>query len=145
MNHDLLSLSEVADALGVTTRTIRNYLSDGKLKGQKIGGQWKFLKSEVYRFIGQSVENPVTNFFENENNFKTGSILVINIPISSMRLVENLKNDLLNQYNNVYDGENRQFFYQAISKEQARVIIQGTIEYVASFGDWINNRLRSYS
>ena len=100
---------------------------------------------EVYRFIGQSVENPVTNFFENENHFKTGSILVINIPISSMRLVENLKNDLLNQYNNVYDGENRQFFYQAISKEQARVIIQGPIEYVASFGDWINNRLRSYS
>ena len=122
MNHDLLSVSEVADALGVTTRTIRNYLSDGKLKGQKIGGQWKFLKSEVYRFIGQSVENPVTNFFENENHFKTGSILV-----------------------NVYDGENRQFFYQAISKEQARVIIQGPIEYVASFGDWINNRLRSYS
>ena len=106
MNHDLLSVSEVADALGVTTRTIRNYLSDGKLKGQQIGGQWKFLKSEVYRFIGQSVENPVTNFFENENHFKTGSILVINIPISSMRLVENLKNDLLNQYNNVYDGEN---------------------------------------
>ena len=35
MNHDLLSVSEVADALGVTTRTIRNYLSDGKLKGQK--------------------------------------------------------------------------------------------------------------
>lgn len=64
MNHDLLSVSEVADALGVTTRTIRNYLSDGKLKGQKIGGQWKFLKSEVYRFIGQSVENPVTNFLK---------------------------------------------------------------------------------
>ena len=51
----------------------------------------EILKSEVYRFIGQSVENPVTNFLKTRNNFKTGSILVINIQSLSMRLVENLK------------------------------------------------------
>lgn len=39
---DFYSVNELAEQLGVTTRSIRNYLHEGKLKGTKVGGQWKF-------------------------------------------------------------------------------------------------------
>lgn len=31
----------------LTTRTIRNYLKDGILKGRKIGGQWRFTEEDI--------------------------------------------------------------------------------------------------
>ena len=38
----LYSVEEIAQMTSVTTRTIRNYLRNGILKGRKIGGQWRF-------------------------------------------------------------------------------------------------------
>lgn len=42
---------EVAEMLGVTTRTIRNYLKEGKLKGTKFGGRWNFTQENIDDYI----------------------------------------------------------------------------------------------
>lgn len=42
---------EVAEMLGVTTRTIRNYLKEGKLKGTKFGGRWNFTQADIDDYI----------------------------------------------------------------------------------------------
>ena len=44
---------EVAEMLGVTTRTIRNYLKEGKLKGTKFGGRWNFTQADIDDYIQQ--------------------------------------------------------------------------------------------
>jgi len=47
----LYTVEEIAEMTSLTTRTIRNYLKDGILKGRKIGGQWRFTEEDVKNFM----------------------------------------------------------------------------------------------
>jgi excisionase family DNA binding protein len=51
MIEKLYTVEEVAELASVTGRTIRNYLKSGRLKGRKIGGQWRFPETEVQRLL----------------------------------------------------------------------------------------------
>ncbi len=41
------TVEDVAKITGLSTRTIRNYLKDGKLQGKKIGVQWRFTEENI--------------------------------------------------------------------------------------------------
>ncbi len=43
----LYTVEDVAKITGLTTRTIRNYLKDGRLKGLKVGAQWRFTEQNI--------------------------------------------------------------------------------------------------
>jgi len=45
------TLNDLAMMTGFTTRTLRNYLSQGLLKGEKTGGAWQFTAEEIERFF----------------------------------------------------------------------------------------------
>jgi len=45
------SLTEIEPILGVTHRTLLNYIKDGRLKGVKIGGKWKVSKDNLKKFM----------------------------------------------------------------------------------------------
>ena len=47
---DYYSVQELAEQLNVTTRSIRNYLQEGKLHGTKAGGKWRFTEQDLYDF-----------------------------------------------------------------------------------------------
>lgn len=49
----LLSTSDVSKILGVSARTIRHYIEDGKLKARRIGGRYKVLENEVIQFLNE--------------------------------------------------------------------------------------------
>ncbi|MDO5134074.1 MAG: helix-turn-helix domain-containing protein, partial [Eubacteriales bacterium] len=46
------NLNQVAMITGLTTRTLRNHLKQGILKGNKIDGNWSFTEEEVETYIG---------------------------------------------------------------------------------------------
>lgn len=46
----MYDVKETAQILGVTTRTIMNYIKDGKIKAQKVGGKWKISKENLESF-----------------------------------------------------------------------------------------------
>lgn len=48
----LYTLSEIEPIIGVTHRTLQQYIYDGKLKAVKIGGRWKVTETELKRFTG---------------------------------------------------------------------------------------------
>ena len=48
---ELYTIKELASILEVTPRTINNYVAQGRIKGQKIAGKWKFTREELERFI----------------------------------------------------------------------------------------------
>lgn len=55
----LYTLTELEPILGVTHRTLFNYLKSGKLKATKIGGKWKVTKQELENFVyGRTHEEP---------------------------------------------------------------------------------------
>lgn len=142
--NDMLSVNEVAKELNVTTRTIRNYLSEGKLKGVKVGGQWRFPKSELQKFFGESVNHSIIDFIENDdiNNFE--GIVILTAPILGEQKVEKLKSSIINQYNNVYNGNGRKFSYQKKSDNKILITLEGPHEYIFNFGNWISNELINY-
>lgn len=143
--NDLLTVAEMAEELKVTTRTIRNYLAEGKLNGVKVGGQWRFQKSELYDFLGETSEHPVYAFLEEQGHSENFlGLLVLNIPIITIEKIDILKDKMLNQYNQVYDGKERKFFYQVISTKKAQVTIQGPNEYLLSFGNWLFEEIETY-
>jgi len=42
-------ISEVAEILNFTTRTVRQWINDDKIKAVKIFGEWRISESEVNR------------------------------------------------------------------------------------------------
>ena len=53
----MYKLTELETILGVTHRTLLNYVYDGKLKAIKIGQRWKVSEDEVRRFISEQEHN----------------------------------------------------------------------------------------
>ena len=47
----LYSVPELSQKLNVTTVTIRNYLKQGKLKGQKVMGRWFIVDDDIVEFF----------------------------------------------------------------------------------------------
>lgn len=46
-----ISVRELSREIGVNYITALGYIHDGKIKGIKIGGQWKVAREEVDRFL----------------------------------------------------------------------------------------------
>ena len=44
---NLYSVTELSEKLNVTTVTIRNYLKQGKLRGEKVMGRWFILEEDA--------------------------------------------------------------------------------------------------
>jgi excisionase family DNA binding protein len=47
----LYDVRQTALILGVSRRTITNYIKAGRLQGAKIGGKWKFTGDMLQRFL----------------------------------------------------------------------------------------------
>lgn len=50
---NLYSVPELSQRLNVTTVTIRNYLKQGKLKGQKVMGRWFISDEDIGEFFNE--------------------------------------------------------------------------------------------
>jgi len=75
---DLLTTREVLDILKVDRITIYRMLQDGRIKGVKIGQQWRFPRNEVDRFVGGnlSASEPIQTKTEH-NGFPTHCVQTI--------------------------------------------------------------------
>lgn len=52
-----ISLSEIADYIGVSKDTIRNWIKQSNMPAQKIGRLWKFKISDVDEWIADRNDN----------------------------------------------------------------------------------------
>jgi excisionase family DNA binding protein len=55
LDEQFYTVADVARVTGLTSRTIRNYLKDGTLRGQKIGVQWRFTEDEVKKLFSRQM------------------------------------------------------------------------------------------
>lgn len=47
----LLTLTEAAEVLRLSTRTVREYVKRGEIKGRIIGNQWRFRRADLDAFF----------------------------------------------------------------------------------------------
>ena len=138
----LYSVEELAKELAVTTRTIRNYLKDGKLKGTKIGGQWRFSVEDLAEFIGLETDYEINNanmyhFLETVHLTEQAAV-VLDFPITSFETFELFRTAVINHYNQVYDGSGRRSFqYELLPNKVARFSLSGPTAYVLLFSQQI--------
>ena len=61
---EILTLSEVASLLRVSHQTIYNMIKDGRLKGYKVGREWRFIKKDIDTYLlpekSQSIDHFLT-------------------------------------------------------------------------------------
>jgi len=52
----LFTVTETADTLGITPQTVRAYIKQGKLKGQRVGRPILITENSIKRFLNGGVE-----------------------------------------------------------------------------------------
>ena len=55
---DTFSIDDMAMITGLSTRTIRNYIADGFLEGDKSSGAWQFTSEQVDAFLQNKTVQP---------------------------------------------------------------------------------------
>ncbi len=83
------TLNDVAMMSGFTTRTLRNYLNQGLLEGQKTEGIWRFTAEAVDRFFRQPFVQEglrikhsaqVFDFMAERRKTKARSCVILDVP-----------------------------------------------------------------
>lgn len=135
------SVQELADQLGVTTRSIRNYLHEGKLKGTKVGGKWKFSEQDLFDFLYGDGES--TSFHEQQMTLKAPITLKFSLVANDANEINELKETILNYHLDVYaNKKDRLLQYAHFKENEHEIIIGGNFNYVTNFGTWINELLQ---
>ncbi|WP_199880570.1 helix-turn-helix domain-containing protein [Bacillus massiliglaciei] len=137
----LYTVEEVAKMTGLTSRTIHNYIRDGKIKGKKIGVQWRFTEENIEALfsdadakkdVTDAQNQAVLEFLEQTGSpTETEMCTVMDVSASDQTAIEPLAQDMLAFVNAHQETGVRNFSYQYIEKRQtARFIVIGEIEKV---------------
>lgn len=57
MESDVMTMREVADYLKINEKTAYKLTADGKIPGFKVGGAWRFRKSEIDKWSVEEASN----------------------------------------------------------------------------------------
>lgn len=94
LEQKLYTVADVAELTGLTSRTIRNYLKDGTLRGKKIGVQWRFTEEDINRLFsevdgeGQKVihiEDVISAFVKETGKEQPVGCLLLDIPFEGQQ------------------------------------------------------------
>ncbi|MDB1606224.1 helix-turn-helix domain-containing protein [Enterococcus faecalis] len=141
----MLSVEQLAQELNVTTRTIRNYLKEGKIKGTKIGGQWRFSERDIYDFLGKSddiiVKNTAIESYVKDVPQNNEGLVTLTFSLNTESDIEFVKNKILKHFNSVYgrNQQNKSFEYQLLPRNLVRITLIGPHAYILNFGNWLTN------
>ena len=58
MDIKVYSLKEVSEMLTVSTRTLIQYIRDGRIRAVKIGGRWTVSEENLRHFVNGDTEEP---------------------------------------------------------------------------------------
>lgn len=125
-------LNKIALMLGVTTRTLRNYMQLGLLKGEKVNGKWVFSEAAIQEFF----TNP---YISEEQKIKLNSICLDNLKQTNatglgcfvMVFKENQILPALPKIIEMINQEkNVRFYLCNLVSETVRLCIEGTLNVI---------------
>jgi len=142
----LYTVEDIATMTSLTTRTIRNYLKDGILKGRKLGGQWRFTKEDIGMFMdtgtfgqdkAKALREDILDFVDGVNTFadNIGQIQTCSIiDLYEEEEIAKAKTDKLMEFINSHNetkGNWMSFSWERIESEaKQRVVIFARPQYL---------------
>lgn len=140
-------INHISLITGLTDRTIRNYIADGTLKGEKIDGVWHFTPEAVEEFI----QNPavrlsiqgknkslVYDFMLNEFKKEDEACIILDLPNADRKTVMEQFAYRINQgsYTNI------NFSFDGFTKTP-RIILRGKMEDVLEISNAYMNAVKN--
>lgn len=138
MPHNVVyTINEVAEMTGLSTKTLRNYISIGLLEGFKDNGVWKFTMEAVSKtmsdpFVTASIDiknNIVVKDFLTDEAKKEDSTCIIIDKKADATLSENVCTFICERGNADYHNVQIKFSFRG---EHARIILAGPTREVMS-------------
>lgn len=141
----LYTVEDIANMTDLTTRTIRNYLKDGRLEGKKIGGQWRFTMEDIKKLFNNGAvskdiqannKQQVVDFIDGVNTDMNGDIQICTIVDYYCDKVESAKQILdkmiaVINNNNEATENSAKYSYDYIEKEgKARFTLFGSPSFI---------------
>ena len=129
------NLNEIAMMTGFSTRTLRNYLNQGLLKGEKVDGVWQFTAEEIDRFFAEPFVKEglrikrngiVFDFLADRSKKAKRACMILDIPVS-LKESKTLSDFFCKQMETVSDA----VFTFDWSDGNARIILSGAEKSVA--------------
>ena len=130
------TLDDIAMMTGFSTRTLRNYLNQGILKGEKTDGKWQFTAEEIDRFFAEPFVKEglrikrnaiVFDFLADRSKQAKSACVILDIPVS-MKESKTLSEFFCKQMETALDT----VFTFDWNNGSARVILSGAEESVAT-------------
>lgn len=141
---ELFTVDDIAKMTMLTTRTIRNYLKDGLLTGNKVGGQWRFTKKDVEKlFENSKVEDDMKNerrqevmdFMDSVETDLQGEIQICTVAdyyCSDVHMAKSLCDRFCSMVTEWKAGEKLRFHYEYMEKEKkARYTFFGKPDFIS--------------
>lgn len=135
----LYTVDEVAQMTRLTSRTIRNYIKSGLLRGKKVGGQWRFSQRDIENLMSISTaaakmssanRRDVLNFIDRTEPYTAQVCAVADLQLSqgaAKKLAQKIC-----KIASQTEEENLRFHYEYIEAEQtARFTVFGAPGFVA--------------
>ena len=139
MRKDSYSIIDIATMTRLSTRTIRTYIKNGLLNGNKIDGTWIFTEEEVGKFLNekfvkQSVQikydSLVRDFIDNKQKSVNSVCSIFDYLVNNYEEAEVICDKIIEQVNsNLYGEINFTFNYDE-NNHMARVIVIGQTEHI---------------
>ncbi|WP_240840771.1 helix-turn-helix domain-containing protein [Acidaminobacter sp. JC074] len=124
---DFYTPKEVAKILSVHEKTVRRYLRDGVLRGQKLGGSWKVSKEVLMSYMGQRPEE-FEDPFDMESKSTIRMSLNIEIDVKNAKEGHKLAQKLMDIINK-NDYPSCDFKYKC-SKKLAKYDLSGSYDFL---------------
>jgi len=138
------TIRHVAQFSGLTDRTIRSYIADGFLQGEKINGLWHFTEEQIDQFLRHPAVRPsiqskrnalIQSFLLEDSKQQAQCCMILDLPhISKADIVDFFCNEIsrleLRDFHFSFDGFN----------QTPRIILKGRYEEVVDLIDRFQNR-----
>lgn len=147
LDQEYYSSEELAEMLGITTRTIRNYLKNGKIKGYKIGGKWRFSKNNIEEFI-RNQRNELLNIEDLAKKGMDTCKLILNFQIDFEKQTEFFQviTETFNNYEKNHEKNiNSHLSCLHLNDKVVEVLIAGESQHVLNLASIIINYKNSNS
>ena len=148
----LFTVDNIAEMTGLTSRTIRSYISSGRLKGRKIGSQWRFTEADIESLFSApatsgdgvaSSENELVNeFLAPQQRSGVTICAVIDYPASAAAATESIRDTISSAISEYSDAASVEFRYEYLpSVEAGRFTLIGPIDVVSKLVKLIRKKI----
>jgi len=129
---ELYSVEQVASQLGLHVRTVRNYVRDGRLKGVRIGKQYRIAREDLESLTGHRAAAPVHAAGAPRREVEVSSI--VEVDAIGLDAANRVTNSLMAATNGrpAADGPLRIDTIYDRERERLKVILIGSIPATAS-------------